>query len=94
MRSSRALETSFAGSLPTWPVFEETNPSLTWLARRYRLAIISNVDDHLLSQTINQLDVPFEVKVTSEQTMSYKPDGAIFDRAVRLIGGVRAVSFI
>jgi 2-haloacid dehalogenase len=86
VRSDPALETSFANSLPTWPVFEETNPSLTWLARRYRLAIISNVDDHLLSQTIKQLAVPFEVIVTSEQTKSYKPDHAIFDRAVKLIG--------
>jgi hypothetical protein len=52
VRSDPALEASFASSLPTWPVFEETNPSLASLARRYRLAIISNVDDHLLSQTI------------------------------------------
>jgi 2-haloacid dehalogenase len=85
VRSDPALEASFASSLPTWPVFEETNPSLTWLARRYRLAIISNVDDQLLSQTIKQLGVPFEVIVTSEQTKSYKPDRAIFDRAVKLI---------
>ena len=70
VRSDPALETSFANSLPTWPAFEETNPSLSWLARRYRLAIISNV----------------EVLVTSEQTRSYKPDRAIFDRAVKLIG--------
>jgi 2-haloacid dehalogenase len=50
------------------------------------LAIISNVDDHPLSQTIKQIGVPFEVLVTSEQTKSYKPDRAIFDRAVKLIG--------
>ena len=86
VRSDPALETSFANSLPTWPVFEETNPSLIWLARRYRLAIISNIDDHLLSETIKQLGVPFEVIVTSEQTRSYKPYCAIFDRAVKLIG--------
>jgi 2-haloacid dehalogenase len=86
VRSDPALEASFASSLPTWPVFEETNRSLTWLAHRYRLAVISNVDDHLLSQTIKQLVVPFEVMVTSEQTRSYKPDRAIFDRAVELIG--------
>ena len=67
-RSDPALEISFASSLPTWPAFEETNSSLSWLARRYRLAIISNVDDHLLSETIKQLGVPFEVLVTSEQT--------------------------
>jgi 2-haloalkanoic acid dehalogenase type II len=84
--SDSALEASFAGSLPSWPVFEETNPSLTWLARHYRLAIISNVDDHLLCQTIKQLDVPFEAMITSEQSKSYKPDRAIFDRAVKLIG--------
>ena len=87
VRSDPALEASFASSLPAWPMFEETNPSLALLARRYRLAIISNVDDHLLSQTIKQFGVPFEVMVTSEQTRSYKPDRAIFDRAVRLIGG-------
>src|SRR3954471_15136112 len=86
VRSDPAREASFASSLPTWPAFEETNPSLTWLARRYRLAIISNVDDHLLFQTIKQLGVPFEVMVTSQQTKSYKPDRAIFDRAVKLIG--------
>jgi len=77
VRSGPTLEASFASSLLTWPVFEETNPSLIWLARRYRLAIISNINDHLLSQTIKQLGVPFEVMITSEQTKSYKPDRAI-----------------
>jgi 2-haloacid dehalogenase len=86
VRSDPALEASFANSLPTWPAFEETNSSLTWLARHYRLAIISNVDDHLLSQTMKQLSVPFELIVTSEQTKSYKPERAIFERAVKLIG--------
>jgi 2-haloacid dehalogenase len=86
VRSDPALEASFASSLPTWPMFEETNPCLIWLARRYRLAIISNVDDELLSQTIKQLEAPFEVMVTSEQTNSYKPDRVIFERAVKLIG--------
>jgi 2-haloacid dehalogenase len=87
VRSNSALEASFANSLPGWPVFEETNPSLTWLASRYRLAIISNIDDHLIGQTIKQLVVPFQVIVTSEQARSYKPDRAIFDRAVELVGG-------
>jgi 2-haloacid dehalogenase len=86
VRSNSALEAAFAGSVPTWSVFKETAPSLTWLARRYQLAIISNIDDRLIWQTIKQIGVPFEVIVTSEQTRSYKPDRAIFDRAVKLIG--------
>jgi 2-haloacid dehalogenase len=85
VRSDQAKETAFANSLPNWPAFEETKPSLTWLARRYRLAIISNVDDDLLYETIKRLSVPFEAIVTSEQTRSYKPDRGIFDRAVEII---------
>jgi 2-haloacid dehalogenase len=86
VRSDPALEAAFARSLPTWPAFEETNTCLTGLARCYRLAIISNVDDQLLSQTVRQFAVPFDVMVTSEQTKSYKPNQAIFARAVELIG--------
>lgn len=84
--SDPGLEISFAGSLPSWPPFEETNACLTWLARRYRLAVISNIDDQLLSQTIKQFAVKFDVLVTSEQTRSYKPKPDIFNRAVELIG--------
>jgi 2-haloacid dehalogenase len=86
IKSDSALEASFASSLPAWPMFEETNPCLTRLARQYRLAIISNVDEDLLFQTVKQFDVRFDVMVTSEQAKSYKPDRVIFDRAVDLIG--------
>jgi 2-haloalkanoic acid dehalogenase type II len=71
--SDTGLEVLFARSLPSWPPFQETNACLTWLARRYRLAVISNIDDRLLSQTIKQFAVQFDVLVTSEQTKSYKP---------------------
>ncbi|MFK4581150.1 HAD hydrolase-like protein [Bradyrhizobium ottawaense] len=84
--SAPDLEVSFARSMPSWPPFEETNSCLTWLARRYRLAIISNTDDLLLSQTIKHFAVQFDVLVTSEQTKSYKPNLAIFSRALDLIG--------
>jgi 2-haloacid dehalogenase len=84
--SDPGLEVLFARSLPSWPPFEETNACLTWFARRYRLAIISNIDDRLLSQTIEQFAVQFDVLVTSEQSKSYKPNLPIFERAVELIG--------
>jgi 2-haloacid dehalogenase len=85
VRSDSALENSFARSLPDWPAFEESKPSLTWLARRHRLAIISNADDDLLFQTIKQFGVEFEWVITSEQANSYKPNRAIFDLAVDVI---------
>jgi 2-haloacid dehalogenase len=86
IRSNAALEESFAWSLPTWPAFDDTTPCLTWLAGRYRLGIISNVDDDLLGQTLKQLPVPIDVTVTSEQTKSYKPNRTIFEAAVEQIG--------
>jgi len=86
VRSDADLELLFARSPSSWPPFEETNACLTWLARRYRLAVISNIDDQLLSQTIKQFAVQFDALVTSEQAKSYKPNRAIFDRAVELIG--------
>jgi 2-haloalkanoic acid dehalogenase type II len=86
VRSDPGLEVLFAGSVPSWPPFEETNACLTWLARNYRLAVISNIDDRLLSQTIKRFAVQFDVLVTSEQTKSYKPNRAIFERAVERIG--------
>jgi len=87
VKSFPYLEAAFTRSLPTWPCFSETNACLTWLARRCRLAIISNVDDDLISQTVRQFAVPFDVVVTSEQAWSYKPGRAIFKRALRAIGG-------
>jgi 2-haloacid dehalogenase len=70
-KTSPRLEAAFANSVGRWPVFEETNPSLSVLSQRYRLAIISNIDDHLLAQTIRQIDVSFDVLVTSERVKSY-----------------------
>jgi 2-haloacid dehalogenase len=77
---ARAKE--FSQSPPTWPVFEETNIALGKLARRFRLAIISNVDDALLSATLRNIDVTFDAVITSEQTRSYKPDRLIFEQAI------------
>jgi hypothetical protein len=72
-------------------VFEESL-SKTWLACRYRFSIISNVDAHLLSQTIKQVKVPFEMIITSPQTRSYKPDRATVG-ALESLEGSRISTF-
>ena len=43
------LGNAFARSLPNWPVFSETNEALQYLSKHFRLAIISNVEDELIS---------------------------------------------
>ena len=44
------------------------------LKSRYKLAVISNVDDDLFVKTAEGLGVEFDVVVTAEQVGSYKPD--------------------
>jgi 2-haloalkanoic acid dehalogenase type II len=79
----------FAATLPHWPPFADTNPALERLASRYRLGILSNVDDDLLEGTLQQLAVPFQVLVTAEQVLAYKPSHAHFLAARERIGGLR-----
>lgn len=74
---------AFPQSLPTWPVFAETNEALTQLAKHFRLAIISNVDDDLIAGTLTQISASFDEVITSQQTSTYKPDKPIFEAALR-----------
>ncbi len=85
-RADPELGKKFAQSLPTWPVFDETNKALAQLAGHFRLAIISNVDDDLISQTLRNINVRFDAVVTSQQMHSYKPDTRIFEQALHSLG--------
>ena len=70
-----------ADTLPGWPVFPDTVAALDALKTRYRLAVISNVDDDLFAGTAGTLGVDFDVVVTSEQVRSYKPSLRNFNAA-------------
>jgi 2-haloacid dehalogenase len=76
----------FADSLRLWEPFPDTVASLQALARRYRLGIISNVDDDLFAGTRKKLGVEFELVVTAEQVQSYKPSLRNFQEALRRSG--------
>lgn len=82
----RRGEQAFVASLPSWPLFEETNPSLEQLSGRYRLAIISNIDDRLMAETLKRFTVSFDVVMTSERARSYKPENKIFAHALQELG--------
>ena len=73
-----------ANSIETWPVFWDTVESLRRLKVRYRLGIISNVDDDLFAGTAKLLEVEFDWVVTAEQAQSYKPSLNNFTMAMEL----------
>lgn len=77
-------------SLPTWPVFPDTNPALARLHDAgITLGILSNVDDDLLDATARQFAVPVGFRVTAEQVRAYKPASAHFEAARRVVGNRR-----
>lgn len=78
-RPSRREQEAFAGSPGRWPVFPDTVEALGRLARRYRLGIVSNVDDDLFAETRLRLGTEFDWVVTAQQVRSYKPARKHFD---------------
>lgn len=78
-----------AATLPAWKPFPETNAALERLARKYKLGILSNIDDELLAETRKHFTVSFDLIVTAAQVESYKPGHAHFLEAARRADGKR-----
>ena len=77
---------SLPESLPNWKPWPDTVNALRELQQRFRLAIVSNVDDDLFAATLPQLGVKFDPIITAQQAGAYKPSLKIFELALRRIG--------
>ena len=75
-----------AASLGDWPAFPDTRDALRALKTRYRLAIISNIDDDLFARTAPTLGVEFDWVVTARQVGSYKPSLESFRQSLARFG--------
>lgn len=80
---------SLPASLKDWLPFPDTVPALRRLKERYKLAIISNIDDDLFADTARRLEVPFDAVITAQQAKSYKPSHRNFELALERIGEER-----
>jgi 2-haloacid dehalogenase len=74
------------GSVGNWPAFPDSVAALAQLARRYRLVVVSNIDDELFAGSARRLGNPFAEVVTAKQVRSYKPGLAHFHEAMRRTG--------
>jgi 2-haloacid dehalogenase len=78
---------AFAGSLTRWKPFIDTMTALQSLAKKFRVAIISNVDDDLFAETRKKLaPVEFDFVITAQQMQGYKPSLKNFEEAIRRSG--------
>jgi 2-haloacid dehalogenase len=77
---------SLPESLQNWKPWPDTIEALRQLQKRYRLWIISNVDDDLFAATQPMLGVNFDGVVTAQLATAYKPSLKIFKLALNRIG--------
>ncbi|MBM3449550.1 MAG: HAD-IA family hydrolase [Armatimonadetes bacterium] len=74
--------TRFAASVRDWPAFPDSPAALRVLQKKYKLAIVSNVDDDLFAQSAARLETSFNWVITAQQIGSYKPSPANFHAAL------------
>lgn len=77
---------SLSESIKNWPPFPDTVAALRDLSTRYKLAIISNIDDELFAYSSQHLQVHFADVITAEQVGSYKPSRNNFREAIKRLG--------
>lgn len=82
---TRDEEDSLPESLSRWQPWPDTVAALQKLKTRFRLAILSNIDDDLFAATRPQLVVEFDEVITAQQAQAYKPSLKIFELALSRI---------
>ena len=75
-----------ARSVSDWPPFADSKAALRRLAKRHRLAIVSNIDRALLADSVGRLQAPFSALVTAEDARAYKPDPRPLQLAIERLG--------
>jgi 2-haloacid dehalogenase len=83
---SEEEQQSLPNSLANWKPFPDTVAVLRRLKQKFKLGILSNIDDDLFSATAPQLEIEFDYVVTASQARAYKPSLEIFRLAQKRIG--------
>ncbi|MBD2364595.1 haloacid dehalogenase type II [Anabaena minutissima FACHB-250] len=76
---------SLANSIQYWQPFADTIAALKLLKQRFKLVIISNIDDDLFAFSANKLEVKFDQIITAQQIKTYKPSLHNFRQAIERI---------
>ncbi len=77
---------AFGQSVADWQVFPDTVDALFALKKKYKLVILSNVDDDLFAFSAKKLQVAFDDVITAQQCGSYKPSLNNFRVAAKRVG--------
>jgi 2-haloacid dehalogenase len=86
IQPTKAEHLLLENSLANWQPFDDTVEALKKLKSKYRLAIISNIDNDLFEGSAKQLQVPFDFVITAAQVKAYKPSITVFEQAQARMG--------
>jgi 2-haloacid dehalogenase len=78
--------TALPDSVQNWLPFPDTIAALQRLHQKYKLVILSNIDDALFAGSAKHLQVPFDDVITAEQIGSYKPAITNFKTMMQRVG--------
>jgi 2-haloacid dehalogenase len=76
----------FSTCVKDWPAFPDSARALQALKKKYKLAVISNIDDDLFAHSAERLHTSFDWVITAQQVGSYKPALSNFRFAFEKIG--------
>lgn len=76
----------FGESVKDWLPFPDSARALRALHGKYRLAVVSNIDDDLFAVSAARLGTTFDWVITAQQARSYKPAANNFRMALERIG--------
>ena len=83
LQSNEGLDKEFGNSVPYWPAFADSADALRKLKTKFKLIILSNVDDVGFADSSRLLGVNFDAIYTAEQIGSYKPNPANFEYMIK-----------
>jgi 2-haloacid dehalogenase len=69
----------FSDSVKDWPPFSDSTEALRRLQTKYRLIVLSNIDDDLFQASADRLQVRFDHVFTAQQIGAYKPSRKNFE---------------
>ncbi|MEM8552589.1 MAG: haloacid dehalogenase type II [Pseudomonadota bacterium] len=84
--ASREDCVAYGQSVKDWPAFPDSAEALRSLKERYKLVILSNVDNDSFTGSNARLGVEFDAIITAEDVGSYKPADANFETMVSALG--------
>jgi 2-haloacid dehalogenase len=79
---------AYGNSIKDWPAFPDSVDSLAYLKKRYKLAILSNVDNASFAPSNKRLQAKFDAIYTAQDIGSYKPSDRNFDYMIAKLQGM------